>query len=295
MRRDAFQIIFNDNFQVVFDTFYDRRNAVAFMVNPIGGFFDFEISDEGNPNVDWNPVWDVRTGRFEQGWTVEMQIPFKSIRYRQTGTQLWGVQFARGVRRKNETSHLTLVPIAAQPGTFRVSAGATLVGLETPAGSTRFEVKPYGIGSSSTDLTADAPFSNKGDGDFGVDAKYGITQNVIADFTYNTDFAQGGGGPATGQPHPIQFVLSRETGVLSRRPWHLRLRGRSQVLGRGGGLNGARSAGPPGTRAGTDAPVVFFSRRIGLEDGQAMPIIGGGRRDRKVGSVQCGSAQYSDR
>ena len=111
-------------------------------------------------------------------------------RHRQTGTQLWGVQFARGVRRKNETSHLTLVPIAAQPGTFRVSAGATLVGLETPAGSTRFEVKPYGIGSSSTDLTADAPFSNKGDGDFGVDAKYGITQNVIADFTYNTDFAQ---------------------------------------------------------------------------------------------------------
>ena len=79
MRRDAFQIIFNDNFQVVFDTFYDRRNAVAFMVNPIGGFFDFEISDEGNPNVDWNPVWDVRTGRFEQGWTVEMQIP--SSRY----------------------------------------------------------------------------------------------------------------------------------------------------------------------------------------------------------------------
>ena len=289
MRRDAFQIIFNDNFQVVFDTFYDRRNAVAFMVNPIGGFFDFEISDEGNPNVDWNPVWDVRTGRFEQGWTVEMQIPFKSIRYRQTGTQLWGVQFARGVRRKNETSHLTLVPIAAQPGTFRVSAGATLVGLETPAGSTRFEVKPYGIGSSSTDLTADAPFSNKGDGDFGVDAKYGITQNVIADFTYNTDFAQV-------EVDQQQVNLTRFSLFFpEKREFFLEGRGifdfgaGPQVLGRGGGLNGARSAGPPGTRAGTDAPVVFFSRRIGLEDGQAMPIIGGGRVTGKVGQFSVGA------
>ena len=85
MQRDAFAIIFNDNFSVAFDTFYDRRNGVAFLVNPIGGFFDYEISDEGNPNNDWNPVWDIDTGRFDGGWTVEMAIPFRSLRYPPAG------------------------------------------------------------------------------------------------------------------------------------------------------------------------------------------------------------------
>ena len=71
MQRDSFQLITNEAFSVGFDTFYDRRNGFAFMVNPLGGIFDYQISDEGNPNNDWNPVWRVRTGRFEGGWTVE--------------------------------------------------------------------------------------------------------------------------------------------------------------------------------------------------------------------------------
>ena len=95
MQRDAFQLINNDWFSVAFDTFYDRRNGMAFLVNPIGGFFDYEISDEGSPNNDWNPVWDMRTGRFEGGWTVEMQVPFKSLRFQQGQSQLWGVRSSR--------------------------------------------------------------------------------------------------------------------------------------------------------------------------------------------------------
>ena len=153
MQRDSFQLIQNDRIAVAFDTFYDRRNGMAFMVNPIGGFFDFEISDEGNPNTDWNTVWDVRTGRFEGGWSVEMEIPFKSLRFQQGRSQLWGIQFERQVRRKNETSHLTPVPIAVGPGIFRLSAGATLAGLEVATENRRLEVKPYAIGSSATDLT----------------------------------------------------------------------------------------------------------------------------------------------
>ena len=126
MQRDGFQLINNDWFSVGFDTFYDRRNGMAFLVNPIGGFFDYEISDEGSPNNDWNPVWDLRTGRFEGGWTVEMQVPFKSLRFQQGRSQLWGIQFGRRMRRKNETAHLTPVPIAVGPGMFRLSAAATL-------------------------------------------------------------------------------------------------------------------------------------------------------------------------
>ena len=74
MQRDSFRLIDNDGYIVVFDTFYDRRNGFAFRVNPIGGFSDQQVTDEGNPNPDFNPVWDVRTGRFDGGWTVEMEI-----------------------------------------------------------------------------------------------------------------------------------------------------------------------------------------------------------------------------
>ena len=76
MRRDGNQLRDNDTFGVMFDTFHDRRNAFAFYTNPLGALADQTYTDEGNPNRDWNSVWEVRTGRFGGGWTVEMAIPF---------------------------------------------------------------------------------------------------------------------------------------------------------------------------------------------------------------------------
>ncbi|MEE2638178.1 MAG: DUF5916 domain-containing protein [Acidobacteriota bacterium] len=190
MQRDSFQLIQNEGFSVVLDTFYDRRNGVVFSVNPIGGFMDQQITDEGQPNMDWNPVWDARTGRFPGGWTVEMEIPFKSLRFPAGELQVWGLQVGRRIRWKNEWAYLTPVPISAGPGTFRISVAATLTGIEVPRGNRTFEIKPYAIGSLATDLNASPQISNQGDGAFGVDAKYGVTQNLVADLTYNTDFAQ---------------------------------------------------------------------------------------------------------
>ena len=290
MQRDSFQLIQNDRVAVAFDTFYDRRNGMAFMVNPIGGFFDFEISDEGNPNTDWNTVWDVRTGRFEGGWSAEMQIPFKSLRFQQGRSQLWGIQFERQVRRKNETSHLTPVPIAVGPGIFRLSAAATLAGLEVASENRRLEVKPYAIGSSATDLTASPPFTNRGDGDAGIDAKWGVTQNLTADFTYNTDFAQV-------EVDEQQVNLTRFSLFFpEKREFFLEARGifdfgaGPNLIGTGGGgNNGGRLQGPPGTRAGNEAPLVFFSRRIGLQEGRTVPIVGGGRLTGKVGRLSIGA------
>ena len=289
MQRDGFQLINNDWFSVGFDTFYDRRNGMAFLVNPIGGFFDYEISDEGSPNNDWNPVWDLRTGRFEGGWTVEMQVPFKSLRFQPGRSQLWGIQFGRRMRRKNETAHLTPVPIAVGPGMFRLSAAATLVGLEVASENRRLEVKPYAIGSSATDLTASPPFSNRGDGDAGVDAKWGVTRNLTADFTYNTDFAQV-------EVDEQQVNLTRFSLFFpEKREFFLEARGifdfgaAPNVLGTGGGANGGRLQGPPGTRAGSDVPLVFFSRRIGLQEGRTVPIVGGGRLTGKVGNLSIGA------
>ena len=184
MRRDAMQLRQNDSFSVLFDTFYDRRNGVAFLVNPIGGFADFAVTNEGIVNSDWNPVWDVRTSRFDGGWTVEMEIPFKSLRYRAGTNPVWGVQLRRIIRRRTEASYLTALPISAARGNsviaglWRVSQGATLVGLKLPKNSLNLEIKPYGIGGVTSALNKVPPQRNVGDIQLGIDAKYGITQNL---------------------------------------------------------------------------------------------------------------------
>ena len=166
MRRDTPQLRDNDSFWVVFDTFRDRRNGVGFYTNALGALGDFAITNEGNPNGDWNPVWDVRTGRFDGGWTVEMEIPFKSLRYRPGPAQVWGVQLRRTIRRRNELAFLTPLPISAgRSGIFRISQAATLVGLEVPAGGNNLlEIKPYAIGGVTTDLAAAPPRRNAGEG-----------------------------------------------------------------------------------------------------------------------------------
>ena len=282
MRRDTQQGRENDTFAVMFDTFYDHRNGVTFYTNPLGGFGDFQITNEGNPNPDWNPVWDVRTGRFEGGWTVEMEIPFKSLRYRPGPSQIWGVQFRRMVRRKNEWAHVTPVPISAGSsfgGIFRVSEAATLTGLEVPAASKNIEIKPYGIGGVTTDVTAD--LRNVRDGDFGVDAKYGVSQNLTADFTYNTDFAQV-------EADEQQVNLTRFSLFFpEKREFFLEGRG---IFGfaQGGSFGRRGPRGRGGGRGGGGTPTIFFSRRIGLESGEVVPIFGGARVTGKVGPFDVG-------
>ena len=288
MQRDSFQIIQNDTFSVALDTFYDRRNGFAFMVNPIGGFFDYQITDEGNPNSDWNPIWDVRTGRFDGGWTVEMEIPFKSIRFPGGESQVWGLQLGRSIRWKNEWAYLTPVSISAGPGMFRLSAAGTLAGLQVPSGNRTFEIKPYGIGSSETNVATDV--LNQGAYDYGVDVKYGLTENLTADFTYNTDFAQV-------EVDEAQINLTRFNLFFpEKREFFLEGRGIFD-FGRGvrfGGAGGPMGGGRPsagGFFGGGDVPTVFFSRRIGLdsESGNTVPIQAGGRLTGKVGDFTLGA------
>ena len=291
MQRDSLQLIDNEYFSVVFDTFYDRRNSIGFMTNAIGGFFDWEFTEGGISNNDWNPVWDVRTGRFDGGWTVEMEIPFKSIRFRPGTSQIWGFQLGRAVRWKNERVFLNQVPISGGPGEFRVSAAGTLTGVEVPAGNRTFEVKPYAIGSLATDTTAVPRISNQGDGDFGIDVKYGVTQNLTADFTYNTDFAQV-------EVDEQQVNLTRFSLFFpEKREFFLEGRGIFD-FGRGASFSGGGGGGPGGgTRrqagggffGGGDVPTMFFSRRIGLEGGQTVPILGGGRLTGKAGKFSIGA------
>ena len=290
MQRDSFQLIQNEYFSAAFDTFYDRRNGFAFMMNPLGGFFDFQITDEGNPNSDWNPVWDSSAGRFDGGWTVEMEIPFKSIRFRPgAAEQLWGLQLGRNIRWKNEVTYLNPVPISGGPGEFRVSAGATLTGMDVPAGNRVFEVKPYAIGGLATDVNAvPNPVLNEGTGNYGIDVKYGVTENLTADFTYNTDFAQV-------EVDEQQVNLTRFSLFFpEKRDFFLESRGifdfgRGASFGGGGGPGAGRPTGGGGFFGGGDAPIIFFSRRIGLQQGRTVPISGGGRLTGRVGPFSIGA------
>ncbi len=288
MRRDTRQLRQNDTFAVIFDTFYDRRNGVAFYTNALGAIADFQITNEGNPNSDWNPIWDVRTGRFEGGWTVEMEIPFKSLRYRPGPSQIWGVQLRRNVRRKNEWAYITALPISAGSGPggiFRVSGAGTLVGLDVPSGGANLEIKPYGIGGISTNLAASEPTVNAGNGDGGLDVKYGITQNLTADLTWNTDFAQV-------EVDEQQVNLTRFSLFFpEKREFFLEGRGIFDFARGGvvGGFGGAlRRGGGGGFFGGGNAPTLFYSRRIGLQNGSVVPIVGGGRVTGKIGAFDVG-------
>ena len=147
MRRDSPNLSQNDGVGILLDTFYDRRNGNFFTVSPIGGRADGEVSNERSYNPDWNPIWTVETGRFDGGWLFEAAFPFRSLRYRQGRSQVWGLQLRRRVRHKNETSFLTpLDPGLGQTAIFQVSRSATLVGLEVPARGRPIEIKPYAIG-----------------------------------------------------------------------------------------------------------------------------------------------------
>ena len=274
-RRDSFQMKQNDTFGVSFDTFFDRRNGFVFYTNPLGARVDYAVIDEGT-NFDWNPVWDARPGRFEGGWTVEMQIPFKSLRYKSGAGQLWGIQLRRVVRRKNEWSYIARVPqSAAGPSALtRVSYAATLTGLELPDSSRNVELKPYVISRLATDHIKTPALINDTDADVGGDVKYSVTANLTADFTYNTDFAQV-------EVDEQQVNLTRFNLVFpEKREFFLEGRGLFDF---------GKSAGGMGAGGASNVvPNLFYTRRIGLEAGGAVPINFGGRLTGKSGPFGIG-------
>ena len=274
MRRDNRNIQNNENFAVIFDTFYDRRNGFLFHTNPLGAIFDAQVTDERNVNSDWNTVWDVKTGRWHRGWLVEIKIPFRSLRFRGVDSEIWGINFRRIVRWKNETSFLT--PVAAafrQGGIAKLSQGATMVGLETPSRAINLELKPYATAAANTDLEADPPFENDLDGNVGFDLKYGVTRGLTFDFTLNTDFAQV-------EADEQQVNLTR-FGLFFPEKRDFFLEGKDIFAF--GGVGTRREFG----RA-DNTPIMFFSRQIGLYDEEVVPINAGARLTGRAGAYTLG-------
>ncbi len=273
MRRDNGQVQQNENFAFALDTFYDRRNSFNFMLNPIGGRQDGQNNNEGTSyNGDWNPIWRFAVRRSADGWTAEAAIPFKSIRYRAGRDQIWGLQLRRTSRWKNEYSFLTRVPNGSgQNGLSRMSSAATLVGIETPAASRPLDIKPYATSNLTSDMTSNPERRNDPGAAYGFDVKYGLTQGLTADLTYNTDFAQV-------EADEQQINLTRYSQFFpEKRDFFLENQG---LFNFGSALNWNGSAG--------DTPVMFYSRRIGLDQGAVIPVDGGARVTGRAGPYSIG-------
>jgi hypothetical protein len=283
LRRDNNGLIQNESISFVLDTFYDRRTGFTFQTGPLGTIREQSIAD-GQLNESWNTVWDVRSARSDRGWTTEIVIPFKSLRYANAGPQVWGINVRRIVKWKNENSYLSAVPAAyGQGGVNRLNAAGTLVGLETPLQSKNLELKAYGTASLITDRSASVPFSNDFIKDVGIDFKYGLTRGLIFDATLNTDFAQ----------------VEEDLQQVNLTRFSLFFPEKREFFLEGQGIFTFGSSTPLGFGGSTsrEVPIMFFSRQIGLSNGQEVPVVAGGRLTGRAGAYSIGALniQTSDK
>ena len=285
MRRDSPNLRNNDNFAVALDTFHDRRNAFLFSITPLGAFFDALALDERTYNSDWNTIWKNAVGRFDGGWIAEIAIPFKSLRYPAGRDQTWGINIRRTIRAKNEGTYIVPMRPDWGPGAiFRMSAAATITGIEVPPAGKNLEIKPYAISRLTTDTVSTPKVSNQLEKDAGLDVKYGITKGLTADFTYNTDFAQV-------EEDEAQVNLTRFNLVFpEKREFFLEGAGAFTF-----GTPAVTTGGPPPPPGANpaqfsgDAPALFYSRRIGLSGSRAVPIVAGARLSGKAGAWNIGA------
>lgn len=250
-KRDA-SLETDDRFRWVFDTFMDKRRAYFFEINPLGLRGDGLISSgQGqNLNKDWDGIWKAWTFVGDFGWSAEIKIPFRSINF-DPKSDVWGINFQRTVRRKNEeqlwTGH------RRNQGLLRPQNAGILTGLHNPSQGIGLEIVPYAITQSSKEYDDEIDqYINDKSADMGFDINYNITSQLKASFTYNTDFAQ-------------TEVDDRQIN-LTRFP--LRFPEKRDFF-----LEGS-SIFQFAPRSGVDP---YFSRRIGLVDGVPIPIKYGGR------------------
>ncbi|MDE3156026.1 MAG: carbohydrate binding family 9 domain-containing protein [Acidobacteriota bacterium] len=250
-----------DDFEVILDTFADRRNGFAFITNEGGAKSDEQFSNEGRDiNTSWDAVWHVRTRRVADGWTVEIAIPFHSLRFNRARHEVWGVNFGRRIRRLNELDFWAPIPRAYD--LTRVSLAGDLVGLTTADPGRDLKITPYVLGSSVRTVGGTA---FDGTANAGFDLKYGVTPALTLDATVRPDFAQV-------EADEQQVNLTQFSQFFpEKRPFFLENAGLFYVGD--AGVNNRITAPTP-----DEDLMLFFSRRIGLSStGAPIPILGGAR------------------
>jgi hypothetical protein len=283
MKRDA-GLNKGDQLKITIDTFHDHRNAFYFSTNPLGAYKDANTIENGRTiNYDWNAVWDNRTTIDDRGWYIEIAIPLSQLRFRTAiGESTWGLNLCRILFRKNEESYWVPFPREwGANGFARVSNAGVLEGLKDLKARRRLEFVPFLSPTASKDYGA-APSAALGspvaiDTKFGGDFKIGLTNDLIADFTYHTDFAQ----------------VEADQEVVNLTRFSLFFPEKRQFFTETAGIfdfGKSVSAGLGGEAAANDPGLLnlFYSRRIGLVDGQQVPIIGGGRMTGRIGDYAIG-------
>ncbi|MBI4465551.1 MAG: carbohydrate binding family 9 domain-containing protein [Acidobacteria bacterium] len=257
----------DDLFEVIFDTLHDHRNGYLFRINPLGTQYDSTITNEGQTvNANWDEKWEVKSRITEEGWMAEIVIPFKSVRFATGDDLVWGVNFRRIIRRKNEDVYWT-----AHNRNYRfeeVSRAGHLVGLSEIVGFTA-RVKPFFTTGVSQALVRGQQ-ETKHLTDIGIeDLKYLITPKLALDLTVNPDFAQADVDEA-------QINLSR---------FNLFFPEKREFFQEGSGIFQFGTGEP----FGRPQVLLFHSRRIGLsENREEIPILGGLKLTGKQGPLDIG-------
>ena len=190
----------DDTISVYLDTFLDQQRAFVFTLNGYGvqgdsligggGGGGFRGRSSGVPRGDrsWDVLFESGGTLVDDGWTAEMAIPFKSLRYPSRDTHRWGFQIARSIRGKDET--VVWAPVSRDVSGFLPQMGL-LDGLSNLSTSRNLEILPTvtAIQVGSLDTTTGA-FDEERQPEAGVNLKYGVTSNLTLDFTYNPDFSQ---------------------------------------------------------------------------------------------------------
>jgi hypothetical protein len=263
-KRDESEVS-SEELMLIFDSFNDKENGLGFSTTPTGLRSDFTISKdamgfsrEGPFNMSWNTFWDVKTTRNEQGWFAEMRIPFSSMRFKDVdGKIVMGFICIRKIAHKNEVDVFPAIPPTwGESSAYRPSKSQEIV-FEGLKSKKPFYIAPYVIGGTQLDNLLnesatgyDLKKSPKING--GIDVKYGLTNNLTMDLTINTDFAQV-------EADNEQINLTRFSLFFPEKRTFFQER--SSVFA---------FDFEPGSS-------LFYSRRIGLNDGEQVPIFGGAR------------------
>jgi hypothetical protein len=249
LRRD-FVFTNNDNFSIYIDPFNDQTTGYSFGINAAGAQRDGSISNGNVNNLIWDCKWESAIKNFNDRWTGEVRIPFKSIRYK-TGVDHWGIQISRNDMKLNEKSAWAPVPRQFPTATLAY-AGQLLWETPPPRAGLRFSLIPYLIGSVSHNIEEAENIKYKYN--FGFDAKVGLSTSLNLDLTYNPDFSQ------AEVDDQVTNLDRFELYFPEKRQFFLE---NSDLFG----------------NYGVDNIRPFFSRRIGLDS----PVTAGARLSGKIG------------
>jgi hypothetical protein len=191
------QILDGDHIAIHLDPYLDRRRAYIFGINPFGVQLDGLLDGTNDPDLSWDAVWDGAARRDAQGWSAELAIPFKSMRFPRGGAGVWGLWIRREITKNDEVCSWPLWRRAEQ-GDIMLQAG-DLAGLQGLRGGGGLEGEPYVSSIASQErqyesLVPGAPLQrfdiNHDDYSTGLDLRYAITSTLIANATVNPDYSQ---------------------------------------------------------------------------------------------------------